>query len=386
MSITIQSKLPHLRPNIFSHMAAVAAQYQAVNLAQGFPDFGSDPELLHLLSHYTQQGMNQYASGTGLPALREQISAYLQRRDQYSYDSDSEITITAGATEALFCSIAAFVGAGDEAIILEPAYDTYEPTIELVGGIVRRVQLQAPEFKINWDELKQQINAKTTALIINTPHNPTGTILSRDDLEQLAELLAGTNIVVISDEVYADMVYAPHHHIGAAAIDGLRERSVVIGSFGKSFHITGWKTGFCAAPAQLTNELRKIHNLTIFSVHTPSQFALADFMKNPAHIENAAPMYAEKRAYFLHGLANSAWKFLPSQGSYFVTADYSAISDLNDFDFCHELAKTYGVTAIPYSAFYQQAPSDQRLIRFCFAKKTETLNAAIDKLLQCKTV
>src|SRR5690554_3558969 len=272
MSITIQSKLPHLRPNIFTYMSVLAAQHKAVNLAQGFPDFGSDPALLDLLNHYAQKGMNQYAPGIGLPALREQISEYLFRRDQSRYHADNEITVTVGATEALFCCISAFVGPGDEAIILEPAYDTYEPTIELVGGVVKRVQLKAPEFQVDWDQLKQQISPKTAVIILNTPHNPSGTILSRADLEQLAALIADTNIVVISDEVYADMVFAPQKHTSASAIAELRDRSVVIGSFGKSFHITGWKAGFCAAPAVLTDELRKIHNLTTFSVHTPSQF------------------------------------------------------------------------------------------------------------------
>lgn len=381
MSITIQSKLPHLRPNIFTYMSVLAAQHKAVNLAQGFPDFGSDPALLDLLNHYAQKGMNQYAPGIGLPALREQISEYLFRRDQSRYHADNEITVTVGATEALFCCISAFVGPGDEAIILEPAYDTYEPTIELVGGVVKRVQLKAPKFQVDWDQLKQQISPKTAVIILNTPHNPSGTILSRADLEQLAALIADTNIVVISDEVYADMVFAPQKHTSASTIAGLRDRSVVIGSFGKSFHITGWKAGFCAAPAVLTDELRKIHNLTTFSVHTPSQFALAEFMKAPSHIDGVAAMYAEKKAYFLNGLQGSAWNFLPSQGSYFVTADYSAISDLDDFEFCHVLIKEHGIGAIPYSAFYTEAPADQRLIRFCFAKKPETLDLAISKLL-----
>lgn len=380
MSLTITSKLPHLRPNIFSHMSGLAAQLKAVNLAQGFPDFPCAPELIECLHRAATKGLNQYAPGTGVPALRQQISQYLARRDQQHYDAENEITVTAGATEALFCSISAFVGPGDEAIILEPAYDSYEPTIELVGGLVKRVELKAPLFQIDFEQLEKTISAKTTAIIINSPHNPSGTIFSQQDLEQLGALLADTNIVVISDEVYADMVFAPHRHISVSMIPSLRERSVVIGSFGKSFHITGWKTGFCAAPAVLSNELRKIHSLTTFSVHTPSQFALAELMQDPSHIDGVAPMYAEKKAYFINGLKNTAWQVLDNQGSYFVTVDYSAISDLNDMDFCHYLAEKHGVAAIPYSAFYQQAPAAQRLIRFCFAKKTETLDLALEKL------
>lgn len=378
--LNITSKLPQLRPNIFSHMAGVAAKYQAVNLAQGFPDFPCAPELVELLHHYAKKGVNQYAPGHGIPALRQQIAAYLQRRDQQSYDANTEITVTAGATEGLFCSLAAFISAGDEAIILEPAYDTYEPTIELLGGVVRAVPLQAPDFKVDWEQLKNAINPNTKVLILNTPHNPSGTILSAADLQQLAALLAGTNIIVISDEVYADMVFAPLQHHSVSTVPALKERSIVIGSFGKSFHITGWKVGFCAAPAALSTELRNIHNLTTFSVHTPSQFALAELMADPAHIAAVAPLYAEKKAYFLDGLKESAWQFLPSQGSYFVTADYSALSDLNDMDFCHYLAQTQGVAAIPYSAFYKNAPENQRLIRFCIAKKRQTLDAAISKL------
>lgn len=302
------------------------------------------------------------------------------RRDQQAYDANSDITITAGATEGLFCSIAALIRAGDEAIILEPAYDTYEPTIELFGGVVKPVQLLAPEFKIDWEQLKATISPKTKILILNTPHNPSGTVLSAEDLQQLAEILADTKIIVISDEVYADMVFAPLQHHSISTISALKERSIVIGSFGKSFHITGWKVGFCAAPAYLTDELRKIHNLTTFSVHTPSQFALAKLMEDPTHIAAVAPMYAEKKAYFLDGLQGSAWQFLPSQGSYFVTADYSAISNLNDMDFCHYLAKERGVAAIPYSAFYRNPPENQRLIRFCIAKERQALDAAINKL------
>lgn len=377
---SVRSPLPHLRPNIFSYMSGLAAQHKAVNLAQGFPDFGCDPALLHWLDHYAKQGMNQYAPGAGVLALRQQISHYLERRDGHTYDPEQNITVTAGATEALFCSILAFVGAGDEAIILEPAYDTYEPTIELAGGIVKRLPLHAPDFAIDWEALEQLLSPKTKLLILNTPHNPSGTILQPADLQQLAQRLRRTQVIVISDEVYADMVFAPQQHHSVATHSELRERSVVIGSFGKSFHITGWKVGFCAAPAYLSEEIRKIHNLTTFSVHTPSQFALAKIMQDPAQIAAVAPMYAEKRAYFLQGLAHTAWRFLPSAGSYFITADYSAFSTENDMDFCHRLIQEYGVAAIPYSAFYKEAPAEQRLIRFCFAKTTQTLDAAIARL------
>ncbi len=378
--MSIRSKLPHLRPNIFSYVSGLASQHKAINLAQGFPDFGCAPELIELLHKYSSKGLNQYAPSHGIPALRTQISHYLEKRDGYRYDADEEITVSAGATEALFCSFAALIRPGDEVIILEPAYDTYEPTIELFGGVVRRVQLQAPHFHVDWNAVKQCLNPKTKAIVLNTPHNPSGTILSKVDLQQLAELVDGSDITVISDEVYADMVFSPHQHISAASVPALRERSIVIGSFGKSFHITGWKVGFFAAPAALSAELRKVHSLTTFSVHTPSQFALAELMQDPSHIADVARLYEQKKNYFLDGLNGSAWQFLPSQGSYFLTADCSNISQDNDMDFCHTLIYEHKIATIPYSAFYLNAPSNQKLIRFCFAKQEQTLDSAIEIL------
>lgn len=378
--MSVSSKLPHLRPNIFSYVSGLASQHKAINLAQGFPDFGCSPVLIELLNKYSSKGLNQYAPGNGIPALQKQISAYLKHRDGHLYDATEEITVSAGATEALFCSFAALIQAGDEVIILEPAYDTYEPTIELFGGVVRRVQLLAPNFKVDWDAVKQCLNAKTKAIVLNSPHNPSGTILSTEDLKQLGELLDGTKVTVISDEVYADMVFAPHQHISVSSIPSLRTRSIVIGSFGKSFHITGWKVGFFAAPAHLSAELRKIHSLTTFSVHTPSQFALAELMEDSRHIAEVATLYEKKKNYFLDGLQGSAWQFLASQGSYFLTADYSHISTENDMDFCHALIYEHGIATIPYSAFYLNAPTDQRLVRFCFAKKETTLDQAIEIL------
>lgn len=378
--MTISSKLPHLRPNIFSLMSGLATKHNAINLAQGFPDFPCSPQLVERLHYYAANHFNQYAPSHGITELREQISLYLERRDGQKYNPDTEITVTSGATEGLFCAIGALVNKADEVIILEPAYDTYESTIELFGGSVKRVQLAAPTFQVDWDVVKQAISSRTKAIILNSPHNPSGSLLSATDLQVLANLLADSSIMVISDEVYADMVFAPHKHISANAISTLRERSIVIGSFGKSFHITGWKIGFCAAPATLTEEIRKIHNLTTFSVHTPSQYALADIMQDPSHIASVAPLYEQKRAYFLDGLKETKWQFLPSQGSYFITADYSAFSNLSDLDFCHQLIYEHGIAAIPYSAFYHQAPTEQRLIRFCFAKQEQTLDIAIKAL------
>ena len=378
--MSIRSKLPHLRPNIFSYISGLASQHKAINLAQGFPDFGCSPTLIDLLHKYSLKGLNQYAPGQGIPALRTQISAYLEKRDGHRYDADEEITVSSGATEALFCSFAALINPGDEVIILEPAYDTYEPTIELFGGVVRRVQLQAPNFQVDWDEVKRNLNPKTKAIVLNSPHNPSGTILSADDLNQLGNLLDGSAVIVISDEVYADMVFSPNHHISVSRIPSLRERSIVIGSFGKSFHITGWKVGFFAAPQAISAELRKIHSLSTFSVHTPSQFALAELMTDPSHIADVASLYEQKKQYFLDGLKGSAWQFLPSQGSYFVTADYSHLSTADDMSYSHTLIQDHGVATIPYSAFYLQAPAKQRLIRFCFAKKESTLDKAIDIL------
>lgn len=376
----ITSKLPTLRPNIFSLMSGLAAQHNAINLAQGFPDFSCAPELVERLHYYASHDFNQYAPSHGIAPLREQISQYLLHRDQQYYDPETEITITSGATEGLFCAIAALINPGDEVIIFEPAYDTYEPTIALFGGHIKRVSLQAPTFQVDWDQVKQAISPRTKAIILNSPHNPSGTLLGLNDLSLLADLLIDTSITVISDEVYADMVFAPQRHISASVIESLKQRSIVIGSFGKSFHITGWKTGFCAAPTKLTEEIRKIHTFTTFSVHTPSQYALADIMQNPTHIASVAALYQQKKDYFLQGLKDSHWQFLPSHGSYFLTADYSAFSDLRDLDFCYQLVHDYGVAAIPYSAFYHHPPQKQRLIRFCFAKQNSTLDAAIAAL------
>lgn len=366
-------------------MSGLANQHQAINLAQGFPDFACAPELIERLHFHALQGQNQYAPSHGVAALREQISLHIARRDHYNYDPETEITITAGATEGLFCAIGALVSPGDEVIILEPAFDTYEPTITLFGGVVKNVVLAAPDFKVDWQAVKAALSPRTKAIILNSPHNPSGTLLSQSDLKQLAQLLTNTSIVVISDEVYADMVFAPHQHVSVAAIASLRDRSIVIGSFGKSFHITGWKVGFCAAPKHITNELRTLHTFTTFSVHTPSQFALADLMQNPEHIASVAPLYAKKKAYFMSALKDTAWQFLPNEGSYFITADYSAFSDKTDLDFCYELLIEHGVAAIPYSAFYQQPQANQRLIRFCFAKEDCTLDAAITRLKNVPT-
>ena len=378
----VKSKLPTVGTTIFTTMSALAQQHGAIHLSQGFPDYDPPTELLEACSKAMLQGHNQYAPMAGLLALREQLALTAEKRYGGRVDPEQEITVVPGATEALFCAINALVHHGDEVIMLDPAYDSYQPAVELAGGQAIRVPLLSPEFKLDWQALADAISPRTRMLIINSPNNPSCSLLSQQDLEQLAELLRDTNIILLSDEVYEYLVYDGKTHASVLGNAELRQRSLAVFSFGKSFHATGWKTGYCIAPPELTAELRKVHQYVTFVANTPVQYALADFYaSNNNHLAGLANFYQAKRDRFCQALSTSSFKFTPSAGTYFQLVDYSNISELEDLDFCQWLTREVGVAAIPLSPFYQHPPA-QRLARFCFAKQDHTLDLAAEKLCQ----
>lgn len=376
--IDIHSKLPAQGVTIFSVMTAMAHRLNALNLSQGFPDFAAPPALLKALSQATLDGFNQYAPSDGLISLREQVAQQFLKRDQLVIDPLTEITITPGATIAIFVAIQALIHAGDEVIIFDPCYDSYGPSVKLVGAKAVHIALTAPQFSVDWNKVKDAINDKTRMIIVNTPHNPTGAIWSGQDWLTLIELIRDKNIVVLSDEVYEHLVYDGHKHSSALSFPELRDRSIVVGSFGKTFHVTGWKTGYCIASPELMKIFRQVYQFASFCGVTPVQMALTTFMQqHPEHIEGLADFYQDKRDLFNSGLRNSRFHFTPSQGTYFQNLNYSAIRpDLDDVEMCKFLAEQHGIVAIPVSVFYQQSPENLRLIRFCFAKKDETLEQA----------
>jgi methionine aminotransferase len=378
--VEISSKLPRVGTTIFTTMSALAHEHGAINLSQGYPDYNPPPALLELCAAAMHDGHNQYAPMAGLPDLREQLASLGSQRFGTAIDPDSEVTVVPGATEALFCAIMALVQQGDEVILLDPAYDSYEPAVELAGGRAVHVPLAAPDFTVDWQVLTDHINQRTRMLVINTPHNPTGSVLSAADLTQLATILRDTRVLLLSDEVYEYLVYDDHQHASVLAQPELRERSVAVFSFGKTFHATGWKTGYCIAPPEVTTELRKVHQYVTFVANTPVQHALAGFYANDAsHLAGLSQFYQAKRDRFCRALANSRFKFKPSAGTYFQLVDYSDISDLDDLAFCQWLTREVGVAAIPLSPFYAEPPP-ARLARFCFAKQDETLDAAAEIL------
>ncbi|NNH27532.1 methionine aminotransferase [Acinetobacter terrestris] len=376
--IDIHSKLPTQGVTIFSVMTAMAHRLNALNLSQGFPDFAAPPALLKALSQATLDGFNQYAPSDGLISLREQLAHQFLKRDQLVIDPITEITITPGATIGIFCTIQALIHAGDEVIIFDPCYDSYGPSVQLVGAKAIHIPLLAPEFSVDWNQVKDAINDKTRMIIVNTPHNPTGAIWSHQDWLNLIELIRDKNIVILSDEVYEHLIYDGQKHYSALSFPELRDRSIVVGSFGKTFHVTGWKTGYCIASPELMKLFRQVYQFVSFCGVTPIQMALATFMQQHSeHIDGLADFYQEKRDLFNAGIRNSRFHFTPSQGTYFQNLNYSAIRpDLNDVEMCKFLAEHHGIVAIPVSVFYQQAPENLRLIRFCFAKKDETLEQA----------
>ncbi|VWX63260.1 methionine aminotransferase, PLP-dependent [Burkholderiales bacterium 8X] len=377
----IETKLPHVGTTIFTVMSALAAERNAVNLGQGFPDFDCDPQLLQAVTDAMAAGHNQYPPMPGVPALRQAVADKIESLYGHRYDPASEITITAGATQAIITAILAVVRPGDEVIVLEPCYDSYAPNIELAGGSIVRVPLTAGSFRPDFDRIAAALSPRTRAIIINTPHNPSATIWAAAEMRRLEELLAPTEVLVISDEVYEHMVYAPARHESAARLRNLAARSFIVSSFGKTYHVTGWKVGYVAAPAALMAEFRKVHQFNVFTVNTPMQHALARFMSDPAPYQDLPAFYQRKRDLFAEGLRKTRLRLLPSEGSYFQCVDISAVSDLGEAAFCQWLTTEVGVAAIPLSAFYADG-FDQRVVRFCFAKKDETLQAALGRLAQ----
>ncbi len=376
----LRSKLPAVGTTIFATMSAMATKHNAINLSQGYPDFPVDTGLLNAVADALHDGENQYAPMPGLPVLREVLSAKYRHDYNIEVHPDSEITITVGATQAIFNAITAFVREGEEVILFTPAYDCYAPGVALAGGIPKYLPLTAPDFTIDWNEVRASISHRTRMIIINNPHNPTGTAWRPDDLAELKRLTEQYNLIVLSDEVYEHIVFDRREHVSVLRDPELRKRSVAVFSFGKTFHATGWKVGYSIAPQALTKEIRKMHQYVTFSVHRPTQVGLAKWLEDPKHWTGISAMYEAKRNLFLQELEHSRFTFRPSQGSYFQAVDYSAISDLDDMAFCEWLAKEIGVAAIPISAFYHVPPPDQRVIRLCFAKKDETLHAALKKL------
>ena len=375
----IKSKLPHVGTTIFTVMSKLAAECGAINLSQGFPDFPIDEKLSDLVNAAMRNGHNQYAPMPGLPSLREAIANKVERQYGYHYDPDTEVTVTSGGTQAIFTAIGAVVHPGDEVIIVDPAYDCYSPTVELFGGKPVHVRL-GNNMKFDADAVKAAITPKTRMLMINTPHNPAGTILRDADMKHIAELLRGTDIILLSDEVYEHLVFDGEPHASAINHRELRDRAFVIFSFGKVFHTTGWKMGYALAPKALMTEFWKVHQFNVFSVNTPMQHALATYMQEPSNYEMVAAFYQAKRDRFAEGMKKSRFRLLPCEGSYFQTAEYSAISQEDDLSFAGRVAREFGVATIPLSPFYKEPPTDQRLLRFCFAKQDITLDAAIEKL------
>lgn len=382
--LSFLSKLPAQGVTIFSQMSALAQRLNALNLSQGFPDFAAPEALLDCLVEATRQGFNQYAAGDGWMPLREQVAQQFLQRDQLALDVTQEVTITSGATIALYCAIQALIHTGDEVIIFDPSYDSYAPAVELAQGVSVRIPLLTPDFQVNWQQVKDRINSRTRMIIINTPHNPSGAIWSRQDWLTLIELIEAHNIVVLSDEVYEHLIYDRQQHYSALSFPELRQRSLVVGSFGKTFHVTGWKTGYCVAAPELMRLFRQVYQFASFCGNTPCQVALSHFMQqHPEHIQQLADFYQQKRDRFNTGLAQSKFLFTPTQGTYFQNVDYSQIRpDLNDVEMCHWLAEQYKVVAIPISVFYAQPPKDLRLLRFCFAKQDQTLTQACEILAQ----
>lgn len=375
------TKLPKVGTTIFTVMSQMAAAHQAINLSQGFPDFDGPKSLLDGVGKYIAQGANQYAPMTGVPVLREQIANKIATLYGCAVSSETEVTVTSGATEALFAAIAAVVRRDDEVIVFDPAYDSYEPAIELNGGVTVRLQLRPPAFRIDWQQLRDAITAKTRMIIINTPHNPTGSVLSSEDLEQLAALVRETDILLLGDEVYEHIVFDGEQHHSLLSHPELYERSFVVSSFGKTYHTTGWKVGYCVAPPVLSVEFRKVHQYLTFSTSTPMQLALADIMREqPSHYRELPAFYQQKRDLFNSLIAPGRFTFTAAQGTYFQLVDYSNLSDMKDVDFCQWLIKEVGVAAIPVSVFCD-TPPEMRLIRFCFAKGDETLRNAAARIV-----
>jgi methionine transaminase len=379
----VHSRLPHVGTTIFTVMSALASETGAVNLGQGFPDFEGDPRLVDAVVDAMRQGLNQYPPMTGVPVLREAIAAKVLALYGLPVNANTEVTVTAGATQAILTALLAVVHPGDEVMVLEPCYDSYVPNIELAGGVVVRVPLTPGTFRPDFERMAAALSPRTRALIINSPHNPSGMVWTSEEMQQLQALLAPTDVLLISDEVYEHMVYDGRAHESAARYPGLAARSFIVSSFGKTYHVTGWKVGYVLAPPALSAEFRKVHQFNVFTVNTPVQYGLASYMADPAPYLQLPAFYAAKRDLFRAGLARTRFRLLPGEGTYFQCVDISALAvpekDLPDGDFCQWLTREIGVAAIPLSAFYGNG-FDQRVVRFCFAKKDETLRLALERL------
>jgi len=381
MTPKLVSRLPEVGLTVFTVMSQLAVQHKAINLGQGFPDFECDPRLPALVGEAMRAGHNQYAPMTGLPVLGEAIAAKVQAAYGQAYDPEREITVTAGATQALLTAILAAVHPGDEVIVLEPTYDSYVPAIRLAGGVPVPVQLRPGDYGVPWDTVRAAITPRTRMIALNSPHNPSGAVFSSADLDALEAIVKGTNILLLSDEVYEHIIFDGREHQSMARRPALAERSFVVSSFGKTFHVTGWKIGYCCAPAELSAEFRKVHQFNVFAVSHPMQWALAQYLKDPTPYLNLPAFYQAKRDRFRAGLKTSRFRLLDCAGTYFQVVDYSAISDETEEEFARRLTVDVGVAAIPLSAFYLQ-PVERKVVRFCFAKKEETLDRALEKLIK----
>jgi len=381
LSQHLNSKLPELGTTIFTIMSQMAKDHNAINLAQGFPDFKCSQQLVDHVGKYLNTGFNQYAPMPGVLPLRQKIAEKSNRLYNADYDADTDITITCGATEACYVAITTLISKGDEVLVFEPAFDCYTPAIQLSGGVPVYVHLKYPDYKIDWDEVKKKISAKTRLIIINSPHNPTGAVLEEEDINALKAIVANTGIFILSDEVYEHIIFDQKKHLSLSAYPELKERSIVVSSFGKTFHTTGWRVGYAAAPEYLSKEFRKVHQYTTFSVPTPMQLAIADFMEEEQHYLSLPDFYQEKRDLFLSLLSKSSFTMIPTSGTYFQLLDYSAFSKENDVELAYRLTKEVGVACIPVSVFYHDK-ADYKVLRFCFAKESQTLKNAAEKL--CK--
>jgi methionine aminotransferase len=381
---SIVSKLPQVGTTIFTTMSALAAEVGAINLSQGFPDYECSPELIELVNKAMKDGHNQYAPMAGVKALRDQIAYKTKKLHGADYDPDTEITITAGGTQAIFTAICAVIHPNDEVIVFEPAFDCYAPAIKLMGGIVKSLELEpGNNYRIDWAMVKKLLNNRTKLIILNSPHNPTATILHREDIDELSAIVKNQNILILSDEVYEHLIYDGEVHHSMAKYPELQQRSFIVASFGKLFHATGWKVGYCLAPASLMQEFRKVHQFLVFSVNSAMQYAMAEYLKDENTYLSLPEFFQEKRDHFRKGLAETKFELLPSSGSYFQSVKYGHLSNETDTDFALRLTKEAGVACIPTSVFYTQG-TDHHVLRFCFAKKQETLDEAVNRLIKIK--
>ena len=377
----VTSKLPNIHTTVFTVMSQWATANNAINLAQGFPDYDCSPLLIELVNKYMLGGNNQYAPMAGILPLRERIADKVFYLHGSHYNPDTEITVTAGGTQAIYTVLAAMIQPDDEVIIFEPAYDCYAPTIQLQGGLVKSMELCPPFYKIDWDVVRKLVTNRTRMIILNSPQNPSGTILDEEDIKQLIKIITDTDILILSDEVYENLIFDNKQHLSMARFSELKERSFIIASFGKLFHNTGWKVGYCLAPEKLMAEFRKVHQFMVFSVNTPVQYAISDFLEDKSYYLDLSKFYQDKRDYFRALIANTRFDLLACAGSYFQSVQYDKITDESDQVFAIRLTKEFGVAGIPTSAFYKNG-ADHKVIRFCFAKKQETLVKAVDKLMK----